>query len=27
VVLVTLIPILGAFYLTRDGDQVAGQGK
>jgi putative spermidine/putrescine transport system permease protein len=27
VVLVTLIPILAAFYLTRDGDQVAGQGK
>ena len=27
VVIVTLIPILAAFYLTRDGDQVAGQGK
>ncbi|MDB5560637.1 MAG: potC [Hyphomicrobiales bacterium] len=27
VVLVTLLPILGAFYLTRDGDQVAGAGK
>lgn len=27
VVLATLIPILGAFYLTRDGDQVEGQGK
>ena len=27
VVMVTLIPILAAFYLTRDGDQVAGQGK
>lgn len=27
VVLVTLLPILGAYYLTRDGDQVAGQGK
>jgi putative spermidine/putrescine transport system permease protein len=27
VVLVTLLPILGAFYLTRDGDQIAGQGK
>jgi putative spermidine/putrescine transport system permease protein len=27
VVIVTLIPILCAFYLTRDGDQVAGQGK
>ena len=27
VVIVTLIPILVAFYLTRDGDQVAGQGK
>lgn len=27
VVLVTFLPILGAYYLTRDGDQVAGQGK
>jgi len=27
VVLVTLLPILAAFYLTRDGDQVAGAGK
>ena len=27
VVIVTLIPILAAFYLTRDGDQVAGIGK
>ena len=27
VVLVTFLPILGAFYLTRDGDQVAGAGK
>src|SRR5215208_6853863 len=27
VVLVTFIPILFAFYLTRDGDQVAGIGK
>jgi putative spermidine/putrescine transport system permease protein len=27
VVLVTLLPILGAYYLTRDGDQIAGQGK
>jgi putative spermidine/putrescine transport system permease protein len=27
VVIVTLIPILAAFYLTRDGDQMAGQGK
>jgi putative spermidine/putrescine transport system permease protein len=27
VVLVTLLPILGAYYLTRDGDQVAGGGK
>ncbi len=27
VVIFTLIPILAAFYLTRDGDQVAGQGK
>jgi len=27
VVLVTLLPILFAYYLTRDGDQIAGQGK
>jgi len=27
VVLVTFLPILLAFYLTRDGDQVAGAGK
>lgn len=27
VVLVTALPILGAYYLTRDGDKVAGQGK
>ncbi len=27
VVLVTFLPILAAYYLTRDGDQVAGQGK
>ncbi len=27
VVLVTLVPILAAYYLTRDGDQVAGAGK
>ena len=27
VVLVTLLPILAAYYLTRDGDQVAGAGK
>jgi len=27
VVLVTLLPILGAYYLTRGGDQIAGQGK
>jgi putative spermidine/putrescine transport system permease protein len=27
VVLVTLLPILSAYYLTRDGDRVAGQGK
>ncbi len=27
VVLVTLLPILLAYYLTRDGDQVAGGGK
>jgi ABC-type spermidine/putrescine transport system, permease component II len=27
VVLVTLLPILLAYYLTRDGDQIAGGGK
>ena len=27
VVLVTFLPILGAYYLTRDGDQISGQGK
>ena len=27
VVLVTFLPILGAYYLTRGGDQVAGGGK
>ncbi|GIL01820.1 MAG: spermidine/putrescine ABC transporter permease [Alphaproteobacteria bacterium] len=27
VVIVTLIPILAAFYITRDGDQIAGGGK
>ena len=27
VVLVTFLPILAAYYLTRDGDQVAGHGK
>jgi putative spermidine/putrescine transport system permease protein len=27
VVLVTLLPILAAYYLTREGDQVAGMGK
>ena len=27
VVLVTLLPILGAYYLTREGESVAGQGK
>ena len=27
VVLVTFLPILAAFYLTRDGDQIAGSGK
>ena len=27
VVLVTLLPVLAAYYLTREGDQVAGQGK
>lgn len=27
VVLLTFLPILGAYYLTRDGDQIAGAGK
>lgn len=27
VVLVTFLPILAAYYLTRDGDRVAGHGK
>ena len=27
VVLVTTLPMLAAFYLTRDGDQIAGSGK
>jgi putative spermidine/putrescine transport system permease protein len=27
VMLVTLLPILAAYYLTRDGDQIAGSGK
>ena len=27
VVLVTLLPILAAYYLTRDGDNVSGMGK
>ncbi|HEY8594202.1 MAG TPA: ABC transporter permease [Devosiaceae bacterium] len=27
VVVVTFLPILAAYYLTREGDQVAGQGK
>ncbi|PDQ18766.1 spermidine/putrescine ABC transporter permease [Mesorhizobium sanjuanii] len=27
VMLVTLLPILLAYYLTRDGDQIAGSGK
>lgn len=27
VVLVTFLPILAAYYLTQDGDQVAGSGK
>ena len=27
VVLVTLLPILAAYYLTREGDQIAGGGK
>ena len=26
-VLVTLLPILAAYYLTRNGDDIAGQGK
>ena len=27
VMLVTFLPILAAYYLTRDGDQIAGAGK
>ena len=27
VVVVTFLPILGAYYLTRDGESVAGSGK
>ncbi|UXN67572.1 ABC transporter permease (plasmid) [Phyllobacterium sp. A18/5-2] len=27
VVIVTFLPILAAYYLTRDGDQIAGSGK
>ncbi|MFQ6181166.1 ABC transporter permease [Sinorhizobium meliloti] len=27
VVMATFLPILGAYYLTRDGDQIAGAGK
>jgi putative spermidine/putrescine transport system permease protein len=27
VIAVTFVPILVAYYLTRDGDQIAGQGK
>ena len=27
VVLVTFLPILAAYYLTRDGDRIAGAGK
>ena len=27
VVLVTMLPILGAYYLTRGTEEVAGQGK
>ena len=27
VMLVTMLPILGAYYLTRGGDSVAGGGK
>ena len=25
--IVTFLPILAAYYLTRDGDQIAGSGK
>ena len=25
--LVTFLPILAAYYLTRDGDQIAGAGN
>ena len=27
VVIVTLLPILAAYYLTRDTDQISGSGK
>jgi putative spermidine/putrescine transport system permease protein len=27
VVLATFLPILGAYYLTRGGEEIAGQGK
>lgn len=27
VVVITFLPILGAYYLTREGDQIAGSGK
>jgi putative spermidine/putrescine transport system permease protein len=27
VVLVTFLPILGAYYLTREGEHIAGSGK
>jgi len=27
VMLVTMLPILGAYYLTRGGESVAGSGK
>ena len=27
IIAVTFLPILGAYYLTRDTDNVAGQGK
>jgi putative spermidine/putrescine transport system permease protein len=27
VVVVTFLPILGAYYLTRDGSETAGAGK
>jgi putative spermidine/putrescine transport system permease protein len=27
VIIVTFLPILAAYYLTRDGDHTAGAGK